>query len=162
MTPTDDIDMRLLALLQQDADRSLAELGDQVHLSPSAVQRRIARLRASGAIARQVAVLSDEVLPGVVRACVLVALERESSRLHGSFKERVRAAPEVQQCYAVSGAWDYLVVLVAPGIPACNAATERLFMDAPNVKRYETLFVLDTIKQGFTIPLEQPSRRRAK
>lgn len=158
-TPLDEVDRKLLTLLQQDADRSLADLGNRVNLSPSAVQRRIVRLRASRAIARHVAVLNDDVLPGMIRACVLVSLERESAKLHGGFRERVRAAPEAQQCYDVSGAWDYLVVLIAAGMPACRAAIDRLFLGAPNVKRYETLFVLETIKLGIEVPLAQPSRR---
>lgn len=158
----DEVDRKLLTLLQQDADRSLSDLGNRVNLSPSAVQRRIARLRSSRAIARQVTVLNDDVLPGMVRACVLVALERESAKLHSGFRERVRAATEVQQCYDVAGPWDYLVILIAEGMPACRAAIERLFIDAPNVKRYETLFVLETIKLGIAVPLAQLPRKAVK
>jgi DNA-binding Lrp family transcriptional regulator len=146
-------------LLQQDADRSLSELGERVSLSPSAVQRRIARLRSSRAIAGVVAVLNDDVLPEMVRACVLVALERASAKLHSGFRERVRAAPEVQQCYDVAGPWDYLIVLIAEGVPACRIAIDRLLMGAPNVKRYETLFVMETIKLGLAVPVVQGSRR---
>ncbi|HEX7917414.1 Lrp/AsnC family transcriptional regulator [Rudaea sp.] len=158
----DEVDRKLLDLLQQDAARSLSYLGDCVNLSPSAVHRRLARLRSSQAIARQVAVLSDDVLPGIVRACVLVSLERESAKLHSGFRERVRSVPEVQQCYDISGAWDYLVVLAAEGMPACRATIDRLFLDAPNVKRYETLFVMEIIKLGMAVPLAKRSRRAAK
>lgn len=158
----DEVDRKLLALLQQDADRSLSALGERVSLSPSAVQRRIARLRSSRAIARTVAVLSDDVVPEMVRACVLVALERATAKLHGGFRERVLAAPEVQQCYDVAGPWDYLVVLIAGGVPACRIAIDRLFLGAPNVKRYETLFVMEALKLGLALPLGPASRRTAK
>ena len=52
------------------------------------------------------------------------------------------------------------MVLIAAGLPACRAAIDRLLLGAPNVKRYETLFVLETIKLGIAVPLAQPSRRR--
>jgi Lrp/AsnC family transcriptional regulator, leucine-responsive regulatory protein len=129
----DDLDRKLLDLLQQDADRSLCQLGEAVGLSPSAVQRRLTRYRSSGVIARQVAVLDPDAVPGTVLACVLVTLERESKRHHSSFRERMRASPEVQQCYDLAGEWDYLTIVVASsneplpsgGRPAVHGRAER-------------------------------------
>lgn len=149
----DDLDRKLLDLLQQDAGRSLDQLGDTIGLSPSAVQRRLARYRSSGLIAKEVAVLDPDVMPGTVMACVLVTLERESKRHHSSFRERMRAAPNVQQCYDLAGEWDYLAVVVASSMARCRSVLDDLFMDAPNVKRFDTLFVFDAIKRGLTIPL---------
>jgi Lrp/AsnC family transcriptional regulator, leucine-responsive regulatory protein len=159
-TSLDDLDRKLLDLLQQDADRSLYQLGDAIGLSPSAVQRRLTRYRSSGVIAKQVAVLGPDAVPGTVLACVLITLERESKRLHSSFQERMRAAPEVQQCYDLAGEWDYLAIIVTNGMARCRAVVDDLFMDAPNVKRFNTLFVFDTIKRGLNIPLRQLGRQR--
>lgn len=156
----DDVDRKLLNLLQQDAGLSLSALGEQVNLSPSAVQRRIERLRSSRIIAKQVAVLNDAALPGAVRACVLVALERESVKLHNGFRERICATAEVQQCYDLSGAWDYLVIVVADGMPACRAVIEQLFLEAPNIKRYDTHFVFEPVKVGLGIPVKGATTRR--
>jgi Lrp/AsnC family leucine-responsive transcriptional regulator len=160
-TSLDDIDRKLLDLLQQDADRSLDRLGGAIGLSASAVQRRLTRYRSSGLIAKQVAVLDPEVVPGTVLACVLVTLERESKRHHSSFHERMRAAPEVQQCYDLAGEWDYLAIIVASSMAHCRAVVDQLFMDAPNVKRFDTRFVFGTIKRGLDIPLRQLPRSRS-
>lgn len=160
----DELDRKLLDLLQDDAARPLYELGDRVGLSPSAVQRRLARYRTSGVIARQVAVLDPEAVAGTVLACVLVTLERESKRLHADFRTRLLAAPEVQQCYDLAGTWDYLVMVASSSMPHCRAVIDALFLDAPNVKRYETLFVFEPIKRGLNIPMrtaDELSRRRA-
>lgn len=149
----DDLDRKLLDLLQQDAGRSLDQLGETIGLSPSAVQRRLARYRSSGLITKDVAVLDPAAMPGTVLACVLVTLERESKRHHSSFQDRMRAAPNVQQCYDLAGQWDYLAMIVASSMAHCRAVVSELFMDAPNVKRFDTLFVFDTIKRGLNIPL---------
>lgn len=149
----DDLDRKLLDLLQQDAGRSLDRLGESIGLSPSAVQRRLTRYRSSGLIAKEVAVLDPDAVPGTVLACVLVTLERESKRLHANFRERMRAAPNVQQCYDLAGEWDYLAIIVAGSMAHCRTVLDQLFMDAPNVKRFETLFVLDSVKRGLEIPL---------
>ena len=160
----DEIDRKLLDLLQNDAARPLYELGDLVGLSASAVQRRLSRYRSGGVIAKQIAVLDPDAVAGTVLACVLVTLERESKRLHTDFRQRLLAAGEVQQCYDLAGAWDYLVMVAANSMPRCRTVIDDLFLDAPNVKRYETLFVFEPIKRGLNIPIRNPdelSRRRA-
>jgi Lrp/AsnC family leucine-responsive transcriptional regulator len=149
----DDLDRKLLDLLQHDAARPLYELGDLVGLSASAVQRRLSRYRSSGVIAKQIAVLNPDAVPGAVLACVLVTLERETKRLHADFRNRLAAASEVQQCYDLAGAWDYLVMVAASSMPRCRTVIDDLFLDAPNVKRYETLFVFGPVKRGLNIPL---------
>jgi DNA-binding Lrp family transcriptional regulator len=151
--PLDRTDRKLLQLLQEDSARSLYELGDAVGLSPSAVQRRLTRYRSSGLITRQVAILDPDAIEGAVRACVLVTLERESARSHSSFKVRMRAAPEVQQCYDLAGTWDYLVILITRSMPHCRETVDELFLGAPNIKRFDTLFVFDAVKLGLNIPL---------
>ena len=147
----DDFDHRLLALLQRDATATLAELGDAIGLSASAVQRRISRYRRHGLL-RQVAVLDPAALPGTTLVAVLVTMERDTLRIHGAFRARMRAAPEVQQCYAIAGEWDYLVLLVASSVTHYRETAERLFVDEGNVKRYETRMVFDVVKHGLELP----------
>lgn len=148
----DEIDHLLLDELQADAGRTLRELGEVVGLSPSAVQRRMERYRDSGLLARTAAVLNPKATPDLVIAVCLVAVERESPRLHEAFQRRVLAAPEVQQVYTVYGAWDYVVVLTTTGMSHHNEVAGRLFTEASNVRRYSTLFVLDPVRTGAAIP----------
>ena len=112
----DEIDLSLLELLQQDARRSLRELGEVIGLSPSAVHRRIARYYSTGVIARQVALLDSRLIGGPQLAIVLVTLETESTHDHSVLRERLLTTPEVQQSYDVAGEWDYVVILTARDI----------------------------------------------
>jgi len=148
----DDLDHKLLERLQQDAGQTLLALGDAIGLSSSAVQRRIGRYHAAGLIAKQVVVLDPEAVLGTVLAVVLVTLESESRKLHQAFRNRMRGAAEVQQCYSLAGDRDYLVIVVAAGLPACRDAVDRLFMDDANVKRYTTHLVFDVVKAGLSLP----------
>jgi DNA-binding Lrp family transcriptional regulator len=149
----DTIDHQLLDELQADAGRPLRELGEIVGLSPSAVQRRMERYRTTGLLARITAVLDPRFSPDLVYAVCLVAMERESRRLHEAFQRRLLAAPEVQQVYDVYGEWDYVIVLATSGMAHHNEVSERLLMDAPNVRRYSTLFVLNPVRTGSAIPV---------
>ncbi|QDA57147.1 Lrp/AsnC family transcriptional regulator [Thermomonas aquatica] len=154
----DDFDHRLLALLQDDAARTLTALGEAVGLSPSAVQRRITRYRKHGLL-QQVAVLDSTAFPAVVLAAVWVTMERESVRTLNAFYARMRAAPEVQQCYQLAGDWDYLVIMATTSVGAYREAAERLFKVDGNIKRYETRLVFDTVKRGLRLPTQAPSAR---
>jgi Lrp/AsnC family transcriptional regulator, leucine-responsive regulatory protein len=149
----DEIDHELLALLQEDAGRTLRELGEAVRLSPSAVQRRISRYQTTGLIARKVAVLDSRKIGGTLLAIVLVALGQESTERHEALRARLLAAPEVQQCYDVAGEWDYVAVLVASGMPHCRELVARLFLDDSSIKRCETLPVFDPVKLGLGLPI---------
>lgn len=155
----DEFDHRLLERLQRDAGATLSELGEAVGLSASAVQRRLTRYRKSGLL-RQIAVLDPAQLPHVTLATVLVAMERETAKLHAAFQARMRAAPEVQQCYTLAGEWDYLVILTTCGVAHCREVADRLFMDEGNIKRYETRMVFDVVKAGLQLPTRTAQKRR--
>ena len=119
-------------------------------LSASAVQRRIKRYRAQRLL-REVAVLDPVHFPATL-AVVVVALERESARLHAALRARIRAATEVQQCFVLAGDWDYLLVLATRDVAHCREVADRLFGDQDYIKRYETRMVFEVVKQGLQLP----------
>jgi Lrp/AsnC family leucine-responsive transcriptional regulator len=158
----DEFDHRLLELLQRDSAATLTALGEAVGLSASAVQRRLTRYRRSG-LMREIAVLDPKALGGTITlATVLVAMERDSAKLHAAFHARMRGAAEVQQCYTLAGEWDYLVILATTGVAHCREVADRLFGGDENLKRYETRMVFEPIKLGLELPTRPPPARRRK
>lgn len=155
----DEFDHRLLDLLQRDADTTLTALGEAVGLSASAVQRRIKRYREGGLI-RQVAVLDPQQIATTTLATVLVTMERETAKIHAAFTARMRAAPEVQQCYVLAGDWDYLVILATTSLAHCREVAERLFKDEGTIRRYETRMIFDVVKAGLQLPTRVAAKRR--
>jgi len=155
----DDFDHRLLDLLQRDAARTLNALGEAVGLSASAVQRRLGYYRRNGLL-REVAVLDPGVLPATTLVAALVTMERDTQRVHAAFRARMRAAPEVQQCYALAGDWDYLVIMAVSSVADYREAAERLFVDEGNIKRYDTRLVFDAVKVGLQLPTRVQAKRK--
>jgi Lrp/AsnC family transcriptional regulator, leucine-responsive regulatory protein len=155
----DDFDHHLLELLQQDAGRTLTALGDAVGLSASAVQRRINRYREQGLL-REVAVLDPAGFPSVVLVTAWVAMERDSVKRHAAFRTRMRQAAEVQQCYTLTGEWDYLVIIAVTGVDHYREVAERLFYDEGTIKRYETRLVFDVVKYGLQLPTRPAAKKR--
>ncbi|UNO41623.1 Lrp/AsnC family transcriptional regulator [Streptomyces sp. MST-110588] len=155
----DETDHLLLDLVQRDATRPLHELGDRVGLSPSAVQRRLTRLRAAGVIRAQVAVLDPRALGLGLTAVVLVELVEDGPGQDAAFRERMLAEPAVQQCYSVVGQWDYVVVLVTADLAAYREMSRRLFVEEELVRRYETLPTYEAVKPGPAPALPRPLPR---
>jgi Lrp/AsnC family transcriptional regulator, leucine-responsive regulatory protein len=149
----DELDYHLLDLVQADARRPLHELGDEVGLSPSAVQRRLNRLRREGVIRSEVAVLEPDAVGAGLLAVVLVALFDDDPDKHAAFRELMRAEPAVQQCYTIVGQWDYVVVLITSDIAENRDLSARLFVASGSVRRYETLPAFEVVKAGLALPL---------
>jgi len=154
MTPAlDDLDRRILARYQHDTRLAAEAIGAEVGLSAAAVQRRLKRLREAGVIRAETAELDRRALGLQLTVMVAVDLIDEGQAAIDRFRDRMCASPEVQQCYAVAGPIDYLLVLVLPDLPAYEAfARERLQADA-NVRSFTTHVVLDVAKAGSALPI---------
>ena len=154
MTPDlDDFDRRILARYQHDTRLAAEAIGAEVGLSAAAVQRRLKRLREASVIQAETALLNRRALGFQLTVVVTVDLIDEGQAAIDRFRDRMCALPEVQQCYAIAGPIDYLLVLVLPDLPAYEAfARERLQADA-NVRSFTTNVVLDVAKAGSALPI---------
>ena len=146
----DDIDRRLLGLLQTDAARSNQEIAQLAHVSAPTALRRIKRLREEGLIERQVALLQPERLAEHLghglTALIEITLERQGSEQLDAFEQRAVADPSVQQCYRVSPGPDFILVVHTPDMPSHLALTQRLFTSDANVRNVKAFFSVKRAK----------------
>jgi Lrp/AsnC family transcriptional regulator, leucine-responsive regulatory protein len=151
--PLDDFDREILRRLQLDARATGEDIGAAIHLSAAAVQRRIKRLRQSGVIAAEVAIV-DPVAVGQAMSFVIgVELERERADMLDAFRRAARADPNVQQCYYVTGMADFILIVVARDMADFEAFTRRLLFDNANIRRFTTSVVMSRDKIGNTVPI---------
>ena len=118
------------------------------NLSAAAVQRRIAAMEDSGIIARNVAIVDTAAVGMAITAIVEVYLTEERSRTVDAAKALFRDAPEVQQCYYVTGGISFILVIVSPDMAAYEATTRRLFAENDAVASFRSLIALDRVKFG--------------
>ena len=149
----DAFDVRILEILQADNHTPQRAIGERVGLSAPAVQRRIKRMEDSGVITANVALVEPERVGQAITILVEVNVESERIDLLDATKARFAAAPEVQQCYYVTGEADFMLVVVVPTMGHYEALTRRIFFDNPNIKRFRTLVVMDRVKVGLAVPL---------
>ncbi len=147
----DNKDLELLALVQKNARQTAESLGLEIGLSTPAVQKRLKKLRETGVIEKEIAVLSPPKLGRELTVIVEVKLVRES-RLHlDNFKRLMRNSPAVQQCYYTTGEADFVVIVVVADIKEYEAFTQEYFFDDSNVNGFTSSIVMDRVKVSLDI-----------
>lgn len=148
----DGLDRKLLACLQSDNLQTAERLADQVGRSPSAVARRLRRLRSSGAVAADIALISEEAAGFPLSAIIQLQLERHAPQEGDRLRRRLTASPNVQLCLDISGAFDILLLVVAADMDTFNGFTADM-LEGPPVRRFETSFVKRRVKASLAVPL---------
>ncbi|MFK7874450.1 MAG: Lrp/AsnC family transcriptional regulator [Paracoccaceae bacterium] len=147
----DDKDLEILKLVQRDARLTAEALGFEIGLSPPAVQKRLKKLRETGVIESEIAVLSSAKLGRGMTVIVQVMLERESRMHLDQFKRKMRIAPAVQQCYYATGEADFILVVIVEDIAEYEAFTQEYFFDESNVSKFTSSIVMDRVKVSLDI-----------
>lgn len=149
----DRLDRQLLACLQADNLQTADRLAEQIGRSPSAIARRLRRLRATGAVAADVSLISEEAAGHPLSAVVHLQLERHAPHEGDALRRRLIASANVQLCLDISGAFDLLLLVVATDMDAYNAFAARM-LEQPPVRRFETSFVKRRVKATLAVPLD--------
>jgi DNA-binding Lrp family transcriptional regulator len=155
MDKLDALDLNLLTCLQQDNLLTADMLAEKVGRSPSAVARRLRRLRTTGAIAADVALVAEQAVGHPLSAIIHIQLERHALNEVEGFKRQLVACENVQFCLEISGAFDILLLVVVPDMAAFNDFADDLLAGQRGVRRYETSFVKRRLKASLALPLEQ-------
>jgi DNA-binding Lrp family transcriptional regulator len=152
----DRFDLQLLNLVQRDDARTADQLAAQVALSPSALARRLRRLRATGVIARTIALLSPVLTSRRLRAIVHVQLsEHADQRGKQALLGRIRDVPQIQFCYELAGVYDLLLLFDCSHMDEFTDIAEAVLVADPTVRRYETSFVKREMKFEPLVKLDE-------
>jgi len=149
----DEFDVAILEILQKDSTVPQRQIGELVHLSAAAVQRRIKRMQATGVIQANIAVVDPAAVALPITIIVEVQIADERYELINAIKRSFIEASEVQQCYQVTGEADFILVVVVADMSEYQALTRRLFHDNPNVTKFKSLVAMDRVKIGLSLPL---------
>lgn len=149
----DKFDAAILDAIQSNNRLTAEALSKLVFLSPDSCRKRLAHLRANGYIDADIAVLNPGKLGRSLLVIVEVALTSERPADLDRFREKMKAAPEVMQCYYITGNSDFLLILSASDMADYEAFTRRYFFAEENIMKFKTSVVMDRVKTGFALPL---------
>ncbi|NRA14731.1 MAG: Lrp/AsnC family transcriptional regulator [Oceanospirillaceae bacterium] len=150
----DKLDRKILQQLQLNCRQSTEQLGAIVGLSATACQRRIKKLRDSGVIHSEVAILNAAALQSRLTIIVEVKFNKGGTVAIEGFKALMRDCPAVQQCYYLAGDVDFAVIISVSNIQEYELLTRSLFLNNLNIIKFSSRISMDNVKTSLAIPLE--------
>lgn len=147
------IDKNILTIMQDDGRITYAELARRVGLTTTPCIERVRRLERDGYIKQYSTVLNPEQLDAGLIVFVQIRLDRTSKDTFAQFKSAVLELPEVQECYLVSGSFDYLIKARLADMAAYRVFLEESLLSVPAVQESTSVVVMEAIKETLTIPI---------
>ncbi|WP_144480290.1 Lrp/AsnC family transcriptional regulator [Cytobacillus oceanisediminis] len=147
----DNVDIRILDLLQKDAQLSNLELSKRVNLSAPAVHARIKRLESEGYIKKQVAILNHEKLGFDLLCFIFISTNMHQAEKLASLEGSLEAMKEVLECHCLSGEYDYLLKVACKDRKSLEIFIRKL--NELGVTRIQTSLALREIKDSTVLPI---------
>lgn len=149
----DDIDARLLAALQKNAQLTAQDLGDLLGLSPSQAGRRRQRLEQAGIIHHYAARLDAKSLGLTVQAFMQVELATHGPDEARAFNRLVDTRPEIISAWTLTGTADYLLRVYCEDLSALNTLIHEVLLPHKAVAKVMSQIVMDQMKADAPLPV---------
>lgn len=144
----DQIDIKILKLLQQNARITVSDISAQVNLSVPAVSDRLKKLEAAGIIAQYTAILNPARFNRELTAIMFITLERP--KFTEKFVEFVQGEDEILECHYLAGDFDYALKIITENTASLEHLLNRI-KSAQGVIKTRTIVVLSTAKNNHSI-----------
>lgn len=154
----DNTDIKILALLQEDASLTVAQIAEQVNLSQTPCWRRIQKLEEAGIIRKRVALLDPDAIGLGLTIFVEIETGDHSAEWIDRFAAAVAAMPEVMEVYRMAGDVDYLLRISVGSMDAYDTFYRKLIEQVP-LKNVTSRFAMERVKATTAFPLTDVPRR---
>lgn len=148
----DEIDRKILRILQKDASMSMDSVAEAVHLSRNACWRRIKNLEDAGVLSARVALVDPEAVGLDLSIFVLVRTNRHDADWLAAFDKAVRDLPEIIGAHRMAGDLDYILRVRIASVRAYDKFYQRLIARVP-ISDVSACFVMEDIKDTTELPL---------
>lgn len=149
----DRLDKAILNELQTDASTSNVRLAQSVGLSAPACLKRVKRLEKEGIINRRVAILDQSKIGPNIHMITEIFMHSDRLDLNEAFVKKMREAPQVHECYKVTGEVDFVLIISVPDMPSYEAFCQQSIYSDKNLKKFRTLISIDRVKYDTKIEI---------
>ncbi|MCU0471260.1 MAG: Lrp/AsnC family transcriptional regulator [Arcicella sp.] len=149
----DKTDILILQLLQENAQLTLKEISQKIHLSMTPTHDRIKRLEHEGVIAKYVTILNKKMLGNPLMVYCSITLDKQQKNHFEEFEEAIKQFPEVIECSVISGSFDYMIKVIAKDMEAYNEFYQKKLSDLQSVAHISSSFVMSEVKNTTVLPL---------
>ncbi len=148
----DSVDRKILYHLQNDADLTIKEIAQKVHLSPTPCWKRIQRLEDAGVIRARVALLDPAKVGAGVTVFIAVRTDQHNIEWSEKFAREMKSIPEVMEIYRMSGTVDYLLRVVVPDIAAFDRIYKTI-IGRVSLTDVTSMFAMEQMKYTTALPV---------
>ncbi|WP_128545558.1 Lrp/AsnC family transcriptional regulator [Larkinella soli] len=152
-TKLDQIDRKVLEILQTNAKITNAQLSKEIGLSPAPTLERVKKLETSGIIQSYHAQLNRERVGLGVTTFVQVTLVGHKKQVTESFVNAVREIPEIIECHHITGSGDFLLKVIARDISSYQVLMLEKINEIEEVASTQTMVILSTFKESKVLPI---------
>jgi DNA-binding Lrp family transcriptional regulator len=149
----DASDIRILQLLQENAQLTIKEISQKINLSMTPTHDRIKRLEQDGVIDKYVTILNKKMLGNPMTVYCNITLDKQQKNHFEEFEEAIKQFPEVIECSVISGSFDYLLKVIVKDMSAYNEFYQKKLSDLQSVAHISSSFVMSEVKSTTVIPL---------
>ena len=148
----DDIDKKILTLIQSDASLSVSKIADQVNLSQPPCWRRIKRLEDEGVIVKRVGILNHKKLD--LNLVIYAEVKLTANSELTAFEEEIKNISEVTECYIMLGQVDFLLRIVTKDIASYEILYRQQLSKLTGLKELTTSVAMGEVKRTTELPLD--------
>ncbi|MDI9858999.1 MULTISPECIES: Lrp/AsnC family transcriptional regulator [Bacteroidota] len=150
MEAIDEIDKKILRILQQDAKVTTKEIANQLGLTISPVYERIRRLESVGYIKQYVAIVDKTLLDNPIMCICQVSMRYHNEEFIEKFEQAVQQLEEIHECYHMAGQVDFLLKIYIKSLDEYHDFVKYKLSKLENIGVLNTTFVLKEIKHTYS------------
>ncbi len=150
----DEIDKKILDIVQDDSRITNVQLATEVGISPPAMLERVKRLESNGVIRKYVALVNPEMIGKGTFAFVSVSLTAHQMNSIDMFTKHIKKVEEVLECYHVAGEEDFILKVAVENIQQYEKFLLEKLTKIKGVSRINTMFILSTVKFNTKIHID--------
>lgn len=154
-TKLDEIDIKILTLLQENSRLTNKEIASAIHLSPTPTFERVKRLEREGYIEKYMAVLNAEKLNRGFIAFCYISMKQHTYDNSQRIMEAVQNIPEIVECYNISGDYDFLLKIYVSDMKAYQQFVLKILGDIDCIGSLNSSFVLGEVKNSHQLVIDK-------
>ncbi|MDC1324776.1 Lrp/AsnC family transcriptional regulator [Flavobacteriaceae bacterium] len=145
MEKLDEVDLKILRILQEDSKKTTKEIAKELNLTASPIYERIRRLEKKKYIKKYVALIDKKLVNQSITAICMVSLRYHDEGFIDTFDRQIRALSEVQECYHMAGKVDFFLKINLQSLDAYHEFVRLKLSKIDNIGVLESSFVLKEI-----------------
>ena len=152
MKKLDEIDKKILKILQEDASRNVKEIASDLNMTKTPIYERIKRMEKEGIIEKYVVMLDRKKVSPSIIVFLSGSLDVKKFDEINDFYEAIEKIPEIMECYLMGGDTDFMMKLICPGLDTYHDFFSKKIATLPRIGQIKSSFVINEVKKSTVLP----------